>query len=305
MIIYNEGYFTELFQKQVDFAPLKGKWLFVEYLEGTGKFISPQDFTLNETSFNIQSFYEVLQAAEAKWSKLMPFVPFPDVQISADSDQSAYLSYDKTNRRHIIFLSLKDLASLDKFKFTIGHELGHLYYLFSGMQEKVNARLKHKQFKEFIPWPMVLLGSFCIGLNLFVIYQNELWLVNLFALMQILGWGSYLAANILSRKRLENYSMEFFSDFFSVVFMGKPHHVDCGLTSGGWNGYTHPAGNWRLNIIRSMPTQCLVSQWDNPVERFSYKFKFINFYEMQFTLSVWWHSFYLPLKAKVLTLFKK
>ena len=31
MIIYNQEYFNQVFTNQADFAPLKGKWLFVEY----------------------------------------------------------------------------------------------------------------------------------------------------------------------------------------------------------------------------------------------------------------------------------
>lgn len=305
MIMYNQEYFTQVFESKADFAPLKGKWLFVEYKDGTGRFISPTEFILNSQEFNINAFYEILETAYAKWQRLMPKVPFPDVQISTSEDRSAFLSYDKTNARHIIFLGLRDIESLDKFKFTIGHELGHLYFFFSGLQEQVNIRLKQKQFKEFMPWSMVALGGASILFNGYIIYQNEHVLVNLFALIQVVAWSLYLSANILSRKRLENYSMEFFSDFFSLSFLGKPETDSCGLNSGGWNGFTHPAGNWRLSLIKNTPENCLLHEWDNPVERHSYKFRVINFYEMEFTLSFWFHSLYLPLKGKVLTYLKK
>lgn len=305
IIMYNQEYFTQVFDGKADFTPLRGKWLLVEHIAGTGRFLSPQQFSLNDQEFDINSFYEVLENAHAKWQRLMPKVPFPDIQISPNEDRSAFLSYDKTNTRHIIFLGLKDIDSLDQFKFTIGHELGHLYYFFSGLQEKVNLRLQKQKFKKFMNWPLVVLGGICILLNCYIVYKNEQLLASIFSFIQMIAWLLYLSSNILSLKRLENYSMEFFSDFFSISFLGKPSPEKCGLTSGGWHVFSHPAGNFRLSLIKNTPENCLPHEWDNPVERHSYKFKVINFYEMELTLLFWFKSLYQSVKGKVLTLLKK
>lgn len=306
IIMYNQYYFEEVFQNKMDFGPMRGKWLFAHKENGESKLISPSELFLNDQIFDIQAFYEVLEETYFKWQKIMPSVPFPDIQIGPLSeDRSAFISYDKQNTRHIIYLGLRDLEALERFKFTVGHELGHLYFFFSGFQDRTNLSLKNKQFKDFLPWPMLIIGGICIGANISVLWEQTHLLIVLTSLVQIVFWSLYLAVNIFSRKRLENYSMEFFSDFFSLYFMGKVAADNTGLSKGGWNAYTHPAGNWRLSFIKHFPENSDLDNWQNPVELFSNKFSILNFYELEFTVGAIFHRYYLALKGKLLTLWRK
>lgn len=284
-IMFNQKFFENTTQGQLSFTSLEGKWLFISHEHKN--FIYTTQFILDGQSFPIQEFHEVIHQAKNKWQKLCPTVSFPDIVIS-DFDpktQSAFLSLDKEKQgRHMIFLNLQDLNSLEIFKFTLGHELGHLYY-FLYIQKSTEQKLDSLKFKKFVPWEILTLALISIGLNSYLLISPAPMIIQLLAGVQIILWSWYLLLNYLSFPRLKNYSAEFFSDYFAHCF-GGPFSPQFKIFYSNFHHYSHPAGTWRHSILKKLTAKNTLNNWHNPVETYYRFFRFLNPYEFLHTQSL-------------------
>lgn len=287
IIHFNQDHFLSLGgnNANLNFADFQGKWLFADYSQEKNDFIYSKNYTLQGVEFNLNKYFLTLWNLYKKWEDLCPLIPFPDVVITPNdfNGESAFLSYDKLNYHHTIYLTLNELESIDRFKYVIGHELGHLYYNIE-QRPIVEKKLNANKLKRFFPFEVGIFVLLSLGLNIMLLVQSNPLVVKALALGQVVIWGGYLLMHLLSFERLKNYSAEFFCDYFSFHFAGPCGVQQLGLLDSRGHCYTHPSGRWRKSVLKRFIYGDL-SLWENPVEEYSSAFRNMNIYEFSYGVS--------------------
>jgi hypothetical protein len=281
LIHFNQEFFEDLNSK-ANFIDFKGKWIFIEHHSNKDKILYSQKFYLKEIEFPIFDFYNSLNETESKWSKICPLIPFPDIVIVPNDyiqKYSAFVSYDNLNYRHVVFLTLDELQDINRFKFVLGHELGHIYYNVVKKRE-VDLILNSKKYSHFSPWWIYSLLILCILFYLKIIFTESEFTIKILATIQTFIWVGFLSIHMLGFERFKNYSAEFFSDYFSFCFMGKCTPENMGLHDSKFNLFTHPSSFLRFKQLKDFNENNELEDWKNPVEIKPIYYTYRKIYEM-------------------------
>lgn len=287
MIHFNQEIFNQQIE-DLDFNYFRGKWLFCEQtkiepnFEMKGELLYTEKFYSKGKVFELEKYYEKVLELESKFRNLYPDLKSPDIIISSNNflDGSSCLIYDKLTDHYTMFLSLSDLDSLDKFSFTVGHELGHIAY--KCHKNELESPILKKRYLSLFPWEMTLIWgiNFYIGLAMIMDKQVNISL-HILGIFITLFWSWYFLMSLVSFKRLINYNMEFFCDRFALYLDPtiEVKNLDA-VFNLAISTYTHPNERLRLSELRNFNDQEMFSK--NPILNNKSYYRTPNLYEISY-----------------------
>lgn len=276
IIHFNESLFEELFPS-LSFKEAFGKWLFITKTDETVNF-DPHECHFKEEKFNLSLFYEELLKLQKNFNLLFPKEKFPCIVIVSSKLLSSACLAETDSQEPIIYIREEELENIERFKFTIGHELGHIIY--SGYFESLYVKqINSLKFKSLFPWEIFIM---CISLMFF---SSSGFITNDFVIlifsMFIFGLsGTILISHLFSFNRIKKYQMEFFCDYFSTVLSGKINTKNMGLHGIPFNLMSHPSCLLRAKSIKNNFNS--IHDWQSPIFTNPFYFRILSFYEFSY-----------------------
>lgn len=250
------------------------------FISSDGRFISNEEakkITIDGKAIDIELIYNEILKLKKEWEKLNVTKYFPDIMFDSSSFSTRLLFYDN---KHKIIISSNDLKSMNRFRFVLGHELGHIYFNLKH-RSKFDDNYLNKLFfpKEHF---FIFFINLIISVYLFFIKDPSLFLFILLSFFPFI----FFIINFLSRKdRILSFSMEYFSDFFSNKINKNSLIFDDLLPNTIGHSYTHPCNRWRIYMLKKSLNNDLIS-WKNPLYQYYIGHRMLNIYEFSYFIKI-------------------
>lgn len=295
IICFNKQSVTELFGvPEKEASKFLFFWNFIDYNEDFKKyellkFTARPRFHLDGKDVDVVGAYNVLKKLYTLWTEQFG-VAFPDIVIRSVSGSASY-AYGEPGQ---IMLTVEELSDLKRLEFVLSHELGHYFYNqnIQTAAEQDLTKVSYVNKHNHHVWVFLFLLVYNIGVSLFIAFDSEtpsFFKVLFLALnSMVVGYLAYFeVASFLSlKKRLKNYTQEFYADHFAQKFLGiQVTDAHSGFVGElyNFNVYTHPRSDWRLKSLE-INQQSTYFEWYNPVVKHSQYFLRSSFYE---TVEYW------------------
>jgi len=205
-------------------------------------------FLYNANEVNIKKYADYILKIKNEWNEK---IPFPDIQINQEAYDSIYA--DKINNHSFpkMYLHPDIFDNFNNFRFSLGHELAHLYCPELEFKEIIDKR---SFFNLDIIQIMFLLNFITFFYSLTQAKTNADFVAVLIMLIAPTLLGFLILVSFLTFKtRMLNYTKEFFCDIFSIETVGHVGETNLGLTNHNiLNAYTHPSDKHRISFYKKM-----------------------------------------------------
>lgn len=265
-------------------------WLFFKQDKITKKFsfeYLPKNtlFLYNGNEVNLNNYANYIIQIKNKWNKS---IPFPDIQINQGNQDSIFI--DKINKTfHKMYLHPDIFNNFNDFKFSLGHELSHLDF-----PEKDFEKIIEKQsFFNFDIIQIIFLFNLFTFIYTFINAKTQAdFIATGLMLFTPLLLGALILTSFLTfKKRMINYTKEFFCDVFSMSYVGSVKENNLGLLSHNYfNVYSHPSDKHRIDFYRKMSedfnnhklnlNNLKPEDFKPPNLKYPFLFKYLNFVEI-------------------------
>lgn len=266
-------------------------WHFISFdketqKHGLLKFVANPQFNLEGTKVDVVEIHKRLRRLHDLWKEQFS-VPFPDIIIKGLKGSASY-SPGEPGR---VVLTIEEIMDLDRLDFVFSHELGHYFYNQNIKKEAEESVLSLSYYKGNKGLYLFLaMALYNVATSVYILFEETtpffikiaIVVANALALCYL---GYFEMASWLSwKKRVKNYTQEFYADHFAQRFLGikvkrnSPNERFIGQVFD-FNVYTHPRGDLRLDSLE-INKNSTYFQWQNPVVLRHLYFRRSSFYEV-------------------------
>jgi hypothetical protein len=233
---------------------IKKKYFFISENEKFKHFEPNSDFYFKEKKVNLYRLQRLIHTTKDKWDVFYPEIPFPviHVQNHALDYHSNFIAYDKDSKKGVIYVDGETFSDYQKFKSTLGHELGHLVHIV------YENKPENYKFNHFNTLSIIMILNLLVQVFVFINRaKNENGFDMTYTLVPLITISPFMLVYFLNytsfNERMRRYNMELFCDFFSFKFMEINYYKRPKLFQFGDNylGFSHPRGITRLNHIKN------------------------------------------------------